>query len=939
MKITYLKLENFAGIYAGIGRKEIEINFKNNKNSIIVLSGKNGSGKSVLLSCLTPFRETNDDRKDIILEGEKGYKEIHITHKKNKYVIKHFYGSNSSQNKSFISKNGEELNENGGIKTFNNIVKDELRVTHDYFKVGRLGNNVRNFIDLKTAERKKYINQFIPSIDDYLSAYEKAKNVFSDENKKLKSIKGKLEKFDNFDSIKSNKNQLEKEINRIEKYKLSLIEKISGVNYKKIFINKEIESKLKDFYNEDYVKYLLDREDNNFIIMKLKEDLKDKKNNLKESEELISLFKIKYPDLADMNSEKIKTEILLNKEKERLLLDKNKDIKNSLDDKILKISKLKNDLTDYKNKIESFVSEDKTLYEKSKEETEGLLTDSIINLSKIDFPLKEENIYTKIKSQKNYESIILKLSNDFKNYIIEPFSELMSNINDKNLSNLIDSYDCNIDEFEGYVNKHSILLDDRKKKLESAINQLDKIIFKISNNDDLISILNNRPSECTINNCSFISKSLEAKEEKEKLPNYEENKNNLESKLKLINNNIELNNNAKDLINGIKRIKRNLNNIIPAIIFNETDLLDDFDKRILIEKFSYLSNIHEIFLKFQKIYNYEKEIDNFNSIIDNCKVHLDNIEKDDRLFTELKTRLNCIKDEIQIENKENDSLSKEYNNNKLLIDDIKNDLNYINKVYEDILSKESCEKDISNLTEIIKHIEFKSEEFNVSLKEEKTLMDEEKEYEDNLKEYKNKLKKINKDFIIVESSLNELKEIEENYDVYKLVKDSLDPKIGIPLIFIDNYLKDISSRANELLQISSKEMFQIKFEITETDFFIMVYKNDGTYLKDIIEASQGEVSLTNISLSLSMIEKMMDEYNILYLDEVDATLSTQNRRLFLELVEKQIKELDIEQVFVISHNNEFYASNVDLILLKDNDVDKNDKDVMNNKNIIFDIED
>ena len=133
-------------------------------------------------------------------------------------------------------------------------------------------------------------------------------------------------------------------------------------------------------------------------------------------------------------------------------------------------------------------------------------------------------------------------------------------------------------------------------------------------------------------------------------------------------------------------------------------------------------------------------------------------------------------------------------------------------------------------------------------------------------------------------------------------------------------------------------MFQIKFEITESDFFIMVYKNDGTYLKDIIEASQGEVSLTNISLSLSMIEKMMNEYNILYLDEVDATLSTQNRRLFMELVEKQIKELNIEQVFVISHNNEFYASNVDLILLKDNDVDKNDKDIMNNKNIIFDID-
>lgn len=97
--------------------------------------------------------------------------------------------------------------------------------------------------------------------------------------------------------------------------------------------------------------------------------------------------------------------------------------------------------------------------------------------------------------------------------------------------------------------------------------------------------------------------------------------------------------------------------------------------------------------------------------------------------------------------------------------------------------------------------------------------------------------------------------------------------------------------------------------------------------------------MTTLSLSLSMIENMIKKYNIIYLDEIDATLSTENRRLFLNMLEKQLLDLGIEQIFIISHNNEFYSYPVDLILFKNNDVDLNDKEFMTNKNVIFNIND
>ena len=74
--IKYFKAINFAGIYAGTGKTEIEIFFSDGK--IIMLLGDNGSGKSTLLSILHPLRETFDNRKNIIIDGKDGYKEIHL---------------------------------------------------------------------------------------------------------------------------------------------------------------------------------------------------------------------------------------------------------------------------------------------------------------------------------------------------------------------------------------------------------------------------------------------------------------------------------------------------------------------------------------------------------------------------------------------------------------------------------------------------------------------------------------------------------------------------------------------------------------------------------------------------------------------------------------------------------------------------------------------
>ena len=185
------------------------------------------------------------------------------------------------------------------------------------------------------------------------------------------------------------------------------------------------------------------------------------------------------------------------------------------------------------------------------------------------------------------------------------------------------------------------------------------------------------------------------------------------------------------------------------------------------------------------------------------------------------------------------------------------------------------------------------------------------------------------------NSLNEnIEKLNKAFSSVDNVKNALSPKSGIPLIFIQSYLDSTETIANELLNIAYGGKFEIKFVPTAKDFFIQV-RSDNNIIEDIKFASQGEISLTTISISLALIERAIGNYNIMYLDEIDGTLDSKNRDSFINILNKQIDKLGLEQVFVISHNKAFDSCAANLILLPGNDVDKDDDVYMSNKQIIF----
>ena len=66
---------------------------------------------------------------------------------------------------------------------------------------------------------------------------------------------------------------------------------------------------------------------------------------------------------------------------------------------------------------------------------------------------------------------------------------------------------------------------------------------------------------------------------------------------------------------------------------------------------------------------------------------------------------------------------------------------------------------------------------------------------------------------------------------------------------------------------------------------------------------------------LVLLNQASTKYNITRLDEVDGGLDYSNRAVFMQILQRVIDILGIEQLFIISHNMESYNGGTDAIQL------------------------
>ena len=203
MFIKEITLEKFRNIKTGLNADRLFIDFSTQKNPVCIISGPNGVGKTSLLSYLTPFatlgnldvRESNK----LILENEKGYKKIVLVDdERNLYEIEHFYtpSDDTFTIKSYFKVNGEELNANGNVSSFKELVAEYLDLEIGYLKLIRMGDNVQNLIKSKATERKTFMGKILDSVDYYLKKHKEISQKERDTKLIITHIVDELKKTD-----------------------------------------------------------------------------------------------------------------------------------------------------------------------------------------------------------------------------------------------------------------------------------------------------------------------------------------------------------------------------------------------------------------------------------------------------------------------------------------------------------------------------------------------------------------------------------------------------------------------------------------------------------------------------------------------------------------------------------------------------------------------
>ena len=860
MKITYLKLENFVNIKAGMKKTKVEIDLSKSKNNLVLLCGPNGSGKTSLLSELHPFANSGNmdvrGETNLIIEGKDGYKEVHIEDKEDKYIIKHNYlfSKKTKSVKSFITKNGIELNPNGNVKSFKEVVSEHLGIDHELLKLMRLGSNVTSLINMKSTNRKNFATKLFSDIEVYNGFYKKVSEEYRNIRAVMKSTVDKINKFNIQDESEFDK-QIEITQHEVEMYTIE-----------KERLQKEIitlENKVKDMKIDD----------EELVV----ESFNSLEKELNSADSLLSL-------VSDINMSKEEYELMCEKNKQQLeltLLEYKSNIDKAISERDIfynqrqdleetlkraasaeRVKNLKETINNYKTNISRLEKEliNRSIYNKT---VLLLLKDHCQKA--IDY-VRDLNIYSEADIKRLMESI---LNND----------DLMKSLETKNISNksTYDILNAEIINIENMNIEFDIDLDDnrctkdcpykqfylqtigKKKNLNKYIEERNVVNKEILRYEELFNLYNN---------LVFIKNHIESYEQEFQIP-------------------IEYNYVScfENYIMGKPIVNASLLNLA----------IDDSEKNETLEKYKKdlesFENEYEIIKSSgldiieieNKILDLNEKIHERDEVIRTNTILRDEIEEEivnHELQTSEMLKALVIKDSIE-------DIKKRYNELKLRLDKINNikieKSCCLNTINSDRTELNRINEFISRLTAKVNQLTFNKETYNNLVNEH-----------------------------------NALKLLFEDADV---IKDSLNASKGIPLIFLQVYLKNCPIMMNSLLDTIYNGELRIEgFIIDENEFRIPFIKS-GIKVPDISFASQGESSFISIVLSLSLLIQSMTKYDIICLDELDGPLDTKNREQFIKVLYSFINQVKSDQVFLISHNNMFDNEPIDLILTGDIDVE------------------
>ena len=885
MRITYIRLENYIGIYNGRGDEVLEIDLSQNMNPIVIIRGTNGSGKSTLLKSLTPI---NDDS-NAIVPGVTGRKVIRYLHNGITYEIEYVHPIDKEgkrkQTRGQVYKYGpngkEELNPTWNVSSAKDIIYSLFNLDSNFLALSQLSSEDRGLADKRPAERKSFVSSIISGIEAYNAMYKIISKKHSMYKSLIQSLTAKINRIGNKEDLDLRYNTITKQVSQAISDRDASIQRIAMLRAK---LDENNAEKLLEEYTKIRDKYELNKKERVLLTNSLSKYYKDRTANIYTVEERATFIRDEEMELSE------------NKAKLPQWEESFKTASNEYSSCELKIADINTEINKKKSRLETFIDADFS------EEELGRYNDAVVNLkaiendiTKLDYRIDNKSEYDRLKE-------LFDMMNNFSYAIMDRYEFITREDVDTLVTRNSSFYESTL----ATITKEIEECTKARISTEADIGFYESLVDKTKN-------LELKPKDCKFTDCVFIVEAIEAEKKKPKdaLVKLADKLKKLEDELKELNNNLHLTNEAKSFMDKLEALQ--------VVFESNTSYLSKIGADGIWKGFieSITNNttakfLEEYIYRATNSYNLLEAKESVSKIVDSLKESAIKYNANKTIIDEINGDIERMEAErkgyeidlnVAYEKMGNYSaLIDEYD---CLIREAETNLPHLDKIQEIDLEMRELEKKADESKakrDLIK-------ELNAKILEESAIAERCK---DNYNELIAQRDDIAHNKILIDEYHKEMQEYTDNYERIEAIKYYVSPNTGIQTIFIGAYMNDIMVKANELASCIFGGEFVIQpFVINETEFRIPCL-GSGLMNDDISSMSTSQICMLSMIISFAILANASTDYNILKLDEIDGGLDTENRIQFITLLGNLISMVGCEQCFLISHNME-YSDRVSVI--------------------------
>lgn len=891
MRLLRLRLENYIGIYNGMGLNHIEIDFSKCIHKVLIIKGDNGTGKSTIFKALTPLADSSIN----FIPDKTAIKEIAyetdfqtILNIKYESIVKDGIRRPTKCYLNRLNPDGsiENLNPSNNITTAKEVIYDILGIDDNFITLSQLSANKKGLGGLKPSERKRYVNSIISS----LAVFNNIHKMISTKSTVLKSI---------IDSYVTKLNQI------------GNVAIVEDAIKKDTLALKELDNKKNGLISEiATIKAELSRLDTSGNFLNDYKDLSMRKIILeKEIREL--------PDIEEYSEEK-----LIQYEKDMARYEANEEMLSSRAKEILDNElELSNNVTELQIKLDSLYDKDHMDDLNSKIES----TKKELESYKPFFSLFET--YKNI-SEQDYETVklVIEKFNSTVETIFQTYSETVR----KESMNSLRTGKNEV------ILDHTEILSGLEKQLEDLRTEKRDVEFLNNRSKDY----NKIPDDCNHkSDCPFIKDIVEAK-------NLLKSRQSLYSLSTKINSTLDAIESAKNLaeenmmktqclyeMKSILEYIQSMSKIIRK--FHGTESLDSINTL-------YHNIEYGIRLNFESVDKYQ-EFKNISTIVSALEDDLHSYESAKEKLISANAEIRILQEKIDTDLKNLSTIRdskvsvlaeiEKIRSSKLEIKSVLDSIRYakINKEKFEEVSEElqsitskidSMEKDTVAIKELTDRLNRRGAELSALQNTDLPALT--KAIEEN--KYR---------IVLFEQYTRDSQEYGAKYNEIQMIKKYTSIH-GIQTVYMSVFMNSILNMTNALLTLLFRGRFTLQpFIINENEFNIPCADSEGRVREDISLMSDSQLSMISMLISFVLLRNSSNKYNIIKLDEVDDNLDNMNRIQFSILIEQIMIDLGFDQCLIISHNNELDLSNTDIVILKMESQEMIDSLYNSGGNIVF----